>query len=512
MKMKRTGTIILTAAVAATMIAGCGKTITETDPTIASSETSAQVAASEPSETSAVETQDEGPKSFEELYANQLITYLDHQYYFDGQPIPTTETNYYFINSFLDLSNYALMGYYPSTNLGYIDLAAEYAGDEYDTYGDYFVKYAENSIESTFILCARAEEEGITIPEETYTAIDTMMNNIRTGGAANTGMTLDEYLQFYYGHGNDEATFRNVLERYLLADEYSKIYCENYEFSDEEKNVPYIRYALFYAPDSAEQATKDQALEDATAMKNSCKTINDLTGLAAAAQENGIVYNQGDIAVPRGRMVPKFEEWAYEDGRTEGELDIIYAPEYGYFVVGYLGLQEQAADVLNQIALKELSDSILAEVDEDIHDFHTDDPYLPAPEGPTATPVPDNIVPSDSAVSFDPNVTVNPSVVPSGEIQQGGNMTTTDVLIVVFFTLAGVAIFAVIVILIAYAVKNNKNSKAGGKTSNKPVNKRTEDNEDEPSEDEADKAEEDADEPENTAEEDNTEDDDEEDE
>ena len=479
MKMKRSGALIISTAVAATMIAGCGKTMTETDPTIAPSDTTAQATTSAPAESSAAPSQPEGPQSFEELYANQLITYLDHQYYFDGVAIPTTESNFYFINAFLDLSNYASMGYYPSTNLGYIDLAAEYTGEEYGTYGDYFVKYAENSIESTCILCARAEAEGVTLPEETQTAIDGMMENIRTGSAANVGMTLDEYLQFYYGPGNDETTFRKVLERYYLADEYSKIYCENYEFSDEEKNVPYVRYALFYAPDSAEQATKDQALADATAMKDSCKTIDDLTGLAATAQENGIVYDQGDIAVPRGRMVPKFEEWAYEDGRTEGELDIIYAPEYGYFVVGYLGLQEQAADVLNQIALKELSDSILAEVDEDIHDFHTDDVFLPAPEGPTATPVPDNILPSDSGASFDSNATVNPAAVPSGDTQQNGNMSTTDVLIIVFFTLAGVAIVAVIGILIYSATKN----KNGSSASSKPSKKVYDDDEDEADDD-----------------------------
>ena len=30
-----------------------------------------------------------------------------------------------------------------------------------------------------------------------------------------------------------------------LADAYSKKFCEEYPFTDEEKNVPYIRYALF---------------------------------------------------------------------------------------------------------------------------------------------------------------------------------------------------------------------------------------------------------------------------
>ena len=483
MKMKKIGALILSAAVATSMIAGCTRKMTETDPTIAPSETTQAVLTSEPAETSAATTDPEGPQSFEELYGDQLMNYLNHQYYYDGVAIPVQESNFYFINSFLDLSNYASMGYYPSITLGYIDLAAEYPGEEYGTYGDYFVKYAENSLESTCILCALAAEEGVTLSDDTMSAIDDMMDTIRTGSAANSGMSLDEYLQFYYGPGNDEANFRIVLERYYLADAYSKVYCENYEFTDEEKNVPYVRYALFYAPETAEQETKDKAYADASAMKEACSTIDDLTGLAQTAQENGIVYDQGDIAVPKGQMVPKFEEWAYEDGRTEGELDIIYAPEYGYFVVGYLGLKEQSQDVLDQTALQQLSKFILNEIDANEHDFHTDDAYLPAPAGPTATPVPE-MTQAAGGNTFDPNAGTNPTeVTPSGE-SQPGSMNTTDVLVVVFFTLAGVAIAAVIVILIASAMKNSKNGTASSKPSKKYYDEDDEDEEDEDEEEE----------------------------
>ena len=452
MKMKRIGSLVLTAAVAASMIAGCTKQISEssdsgltTDATVATTTASAgnAAAAAEPNE----------PQSFEELYANQLINYLDHQYYFDGKAIPKTESNFYFINAFLDLSNWALMGYYPATNLQFIDLAAEYPGDEYATYGDYYIMYAENSLESTCILCARAEAEGVTLSQETKEAMEAMLDDIRNGSALNSGKSMDDYLQFYYGPGMDEANFRYALERYYLADAYSEHYYNNYQFTDEEKNVPYIRYALFYAPETAEQSAKDQALEAAMAMKDSCSSIEDLTGLAQAGAETGIVYDQGDIAVPRGQMVPKFEEWAYEEERTNGELDIIYAPEYGYFVVGYLGLKEQGEDVLSQTALQQLSKEILDEIDTKKHDFHTDDVFLPAPAGPTATPVPDYAIPTEGVV-FNPDQTQ----VPASAVPSGNTASNTDVLIWIFFSLAGVAIIAVIVILIVSAMKNSKNN------------------------------------------------------
>ncbi len=458
--MKKIGAVILTAAFAVSMISGCGKQLSSTDPSVTgpAGETTAATEASGASETQAAP---EEPKSFEELYGEQFMNYFNHQYFFDGEPISVQETNFYFINAFLDLSTYASYGYYPATTLGYIDLAAEYPDEEFATFGDFFVDYAENSIESACIMCARADEAGIVLTDETQKDIDEMLANIRDDSAAASGKTLDEYLQFYYGPGNDEATFRKVLERYYLADAYSKHYCETFEFADEEMMVPYIRYALFQAAETASQEDKDKALAAATAMKDACKTIDDLTGLAETAFNNGEVLDQGDIMVPKGQMVPKFEEWAYGEGRTEGELDIIYAPEYGYFVVGYLGLKEQEAASLDQIALKALGEDLNSEIDANKHDFHTDTPFQPAPAAPTATPTPETSIDiTDGTMTIDPNA-VDTSTANGAS---SGSMSTTDVLVVVFLTLAGVAVVAVVVILVMYAMKNGKN---GGDDSSK---------------------------------------------
>ncbi|MBR4915046.1 MAG: hypothetical protein IKZ42_07200 [Clostridiales bacterium] len=469
--MKKFGTVILTAAIAVSMIAGCGNKLSDTDPSAATGLTSAEPSVS--ADVSAAETSDESPKTFEELYGNQIMTYMNHQYYFEGEALLQQESNFYFINAFVDLSGYANMGYYPSTPLGFLDLAAEYDGDEYKTYGDYYVYYAENSIESTCILCARAKAEGVSLDDETMKQIDDMIVSLKTEKAPQSGLSFEEYLQLWYGPGMDEASFRKVVERYFLADAYSKEYCANYKFTDEEKKVPYVRYALFYAPQTADQETKDKALAAANSMKDACKTIDDLTGLSETALADGSVMDQGDIAVPKGQMVKAFEEWSYGKDRKEGELDVIYAVEYGYFVVGYLGLKDVEESELNNIALKALSDGLLDEIKNKKHDFHGEGTFGTPPAAPTATPAPDA---TDAPVqSIDPNATV-----PSGTTQPSqGNMSTTDVLIVVFFTLAGVAILAVIVILINYAIKNNKNG-----SDNKPVRKPRYDEEDEDEEEE----------------------------
>lgn len=566
MNIRKNGSILLLGIFAASVFSGCGRTTAETDVTIVAGETSAAITL--PSETLSQDpVTSEEPKTFEDVYGNQLMSYLNHQYYFDGEPILLQESNFYFINAFLELSSDANMGYYPVTSAGSIDLAAELEVeiDDYKTYGDYFVKYAENALEMSLTLCSYAEANEVTLSEETRLAIDNMLDNIRYGSAANAGMSLDDYLQLYYGPGNDEATFRKILERYYLADAYSDKYCKEYEFSDGQIRTPYIRYALFYAPESADSDTRDQAYEAAKNMKDTCKnlsdlktlaqsaydngivreqgdsaafsselseypelwdwtfdsarqegdidiiyepsvgyyvigflgikdqityvpyvryalfqpkdtdtnamteaytaakamkdacgSISDLTGLAEAAYKSGQVLDYGDILVTKGQLDQTFEAWAYDENRNDGELDIIYSPEFGYFVMGYIRTEKQISGLLYDIAMKDLTNMALAESNSGVHDFHTDDEYLPAPAAPTATPVPDIVLPDDGAeeTAFNPEVTGTSA--PVTQPQQKGSMKTTDVLVVVFITLAGVAIASIIAVLIYSAWKNHK--------------------------------------------------------
>ena len=62
--MKKFGTAILTAAIAATMIAGCGNKLSDSDPSAATGLTTAETSASADA---TGETTQETPKTFEEL-------------------------------------------------------------------------------------------------------------------------------------------------------------------------------------------------------------------------------------------------------------------------------------------------------------------------------------------------------------------------------------------------------------------------------------------------------------
>ena len=176
MKMKKTGTLILTAAVAASLFAGCSQPAEET--TVIVSDPTALTTAptgTAPSETAPAETEPEIPESMEDVYGNQITNYLNHQYYFNGEPVPMWESNYYFMETFNVLGESAGYDGVPATIYGYVDLAAECPNEEFATYGDYLVRQAQETIESKCILCMRAEAEGITLSDEANANIDDLI-------------------------------------------------------------------------------------------------------------------------------------------------------------------------------------------------------------------------------------------------------------------------------------------------------------------------------------------------
>ena len=455
--MRRQIALILTATFAVTMFAGCNKETLVEETTL-------------PSDPTVTETSSDGPEyelpTFDEYYGPQIQNYLDHQYYFDGEAVPNDFTNFYFLNKFEEMSAYAYYGYYPGTAMGRIDLSAEAPlGSDYNTYGDLFVSEAEREIHSDLIKIARAKEENFVMTDEMNQSVEALMDSI-SADATNFNMSFEQYIQIYYGPSITEESFRKLLEDYYLAAYYAQHCYDDYAAARKGNTVPYVRYALFYAPDTSDQAQKDMALECANALKDTSTSIDNLTELSEEAYGMGTIYDYGDIAVFKRdevpsefAVVPEFEEWAYGADRTENEIDIIYSPKYGYFVVGYLGLKEPDESEYQQMATLELENSVQEEIDNNTHDFHTDDEYLPSPAAPTATPIP-TATPTPAQDSVLPSLSTDMSGTGTTTAPSGQKVDSVTVLIIVFITLACVAVLAVIVILIVYAMNNYKKETA----------------------------------------------------
>ncbi len=399
--------------------------------------------------------------TFETVYGSQVINYLNHQYYFNGEPIPIVESNYYFVNAFLELSQYAnLYGYYPVTSEGFMDLCAEVPADsngnapKYKTYGDFFRDYAETMLHSSYIVLKYANDENIVLDDTTVQEIQALLQGIETNNASKEGMTLDEYLALYYGPECNSESFTKVLYNYYLNDVYTQSYTENFDMGDEELPMSTtVRYVLYWAPAAeSDEAALEAAKSKADALFEACNgSLDTLDELGTEAQANGECKEYGaNFSVAEGQTVPAFDAWCFDPNREVGDIEVIYSEEYGYFVVGYLGLVVDKTAV-QDAAARQLSSEISAVIDENKYDFHTDDEFIapPAVEGNQMITSSGDLIPNNSGAQLVPAETL---------IQENTEPESNNNVLIIVLIITAVLLIVAIVILIVMSTKNSKNN------------------------------------------------------
>ena len=408
-------------------------------------------------------------QTLDSVYGSQLSNYLYHQYYFEGQPVPLTESNFYFIDTFTELTQYAGY-YYPATAEGFVDLAEPIDTTgmseemvQYNTYGDFFVAYSEQMLESALIINKLAADEGLVLPDETLAQIDEILNNLQTTYADPAGISLDQYLSIYYGDGTTTESFRQTIINYYMADLYTQHFIDEYEFDEAEITVPNIRYTLFQVPQDATDEEKTEIEAAAQALfDEAAGDVDTFTVSAALAYTNGETADYGEIGVPNdGSIDETFTEWAWDESRQEGDLDLIYSPNFGYFVVAYIGTTEIDQSAKDQIAVQRMSEIISDAIENNEYEFYCADEYAPAP----------TVAPMDPAVSGE-IISDDSTLATETGTSNVGNLTGSkgfDVVLIALAVIGGVAVIGLAGIGVMQITKKS------GNDSDKPSKKEEED-------------------------------------
>ena len=448
-RTKKITTLILAAGLTMASFTGvlmADETSAETTPAVIATESTADTTeATTQATTQTTEEQttttaiDLSGYTFDKIYGSQLPAYINHQYKFEGKEVPVAESNFYLINAFVELSQY-YAGYY-GTSEGFVDLSAAYIDtSKYATFGDFLVAYSERTLESSCIICSRAAADGLTLSAETNKSIDDMIANLKKT-AEQSKVTLDQYLKLYYGDACDETAFRAVLTNYYMADLYTSKYCETH-VTDDIKMIPYIRYALFEADSSADEATKTSAENLAKdIITQAAGNIETFKTIADKSVSDGYCKESNDIAVSKGQTVAEFENWAYDTARKDNDMDVIYAPEFGYFAVAYIGKTEMEQSALENLLVTQLSNEISSEIESGKYQFGTDQAYEPAKPVPTSEGTGYN---PEGTSPFDPAEEQQPTEQKS---------TTKTIIIIICAIVGGVALIAVIIILTVYLIR-----------------------------------------------------------
>lgn len=147
-----------------------------------------------------------------------------------NENVSILEYNYYY-NSLVSFYQQSLGGQTID-----MDGTALYSEEE-ETWGEFFARMAEASIQETYILADKAEEAGFTGTEEGSASVDQYFIDLaeQTGGQ----VEMELYLEGVYGKGASSSTLRPIMEQQRVASEYSNEIPAGYSFTDEEVEARY---------------------------------------------------------------------------------------------------------------------------------------------------------------------------------------------------------------------------------------------------------------------------------
>lgn len=282
-----------------------------------------------------------------------------------------------------EISNAALSYYYWGELYFYVQNSGmpfdagtpldEQAYDDTQSWQDYFVDKACDSLVQTEALKAMAEADGFTMPEDYQTEYDSTIASMEAY-AVQTGFTKEDgsgdvlaYIQDSYGSAATIEDFQQYLFDSYYVTAYSDTLYEGLTFSDQEiedyydensdlftayglekSDVPNINVRhILIAPEKEEDATEatDDAWDDAKeeaekllaewqsgeATEESFGELAEEHSTDGGSNTNGGLYEN----VYPGQMVDTFNDWCFDQKRAPGDTGIVKTT-HGYHIMYFV--------------------------------------------------------------------------------------------------------------------------------------------------------------------------------
>ena len=265
--------------------------------------------------------------------------------------------NFYFANEYVQLMKMNLSGSYsiPMTQSGFLDMEGQLTEDM--KIKDYMQKTIISDFQGEVYLLEYAQKNNLKLDDEVLEKIEQQFTDTKTS-AEEIGMTLDEYLQSYYGPTATQDGLREILQRYELVNLAMKHYCDNYKYAEGETMLPTVYHVLYPSLDmttgeALSDEKKAEAKKKAEELKASATSLDDLKAKAEAGKAANEVAEAAEYTVSIGQMVEPFEEWCFADHQI-GDMDVVETI-YGYHVMYFVGKKEADDEQKLQIARKAMN-------------------------------------------------------------------------------------------------------------------------------------------------------------
>ena len=252
------------------------------------------------------------------------------------------------------------------------------------TWQQFFLQEALNSWQNYQSMAAEAEANKMEQPPEVRDFIQNLPQQIEDQAkengfqdgeemlAANVGpgSNVNDYVQFMDVYQTGMAYYVHFLQVAQPDDEELETYYNEHQEVLEEggitKNAKSVNVRhILITPEDAEsedswKEAEKKAQDILASYEDGDKTEDAFAALAAehsqdpGSQQSGGLYEN----VVLGQMVPEFEQWCFDDGRTVSDTGIVKTT-YGYHIMFYSGDQLIWKDQVANVILNEKSDDLI---------------------------------------------------------------------------------------------------------------------------------------------------------
>lgn len=268
-----------------------------------------------------------------------------------------------------------------------------YDEEKDQTYADYFMESALDSLQQVAILTSEAKDAGYTLSDEGKQSVEDNLDALHTY-SLQSGYSDSAYLKLLYGRYMTKSLFTDMLSDAILAEEFAQAKAEEFTYTDEELETYYkdnaasldsYDYRSCYINYETEEKTDDEGNavdptdeEIAAAMEVASQKADEMV----AAVKGGAAFNEtaakyvaeesassfsdpeyNHVSDVLGQSLSStFSEWLMEDGRQAGDITSIEVADTGYCVVQFLGREKaddsyQTMDYRNLLVMAETTET-----------------------------------------------------------------------------------------------------------------------------------------------------------
>jgi len=260
----------------------------------------------------------------------------------DGREIPWDMYCYWMSAAASDVENYMLMMSYYGGSIDWTDPWNE--GSE-ESFLDYVVRSAEESVKQVSVIENMAEELGVVLSEESEEQIAQTLEDSRIEAVGEDG-SEEEYRAYMLenGHVTPEFIERMTRLNYLYQESYQIVRGRAAEAFSEEEALAWLEENGYVAANHILVETAEEAEAILAELREIGDTEELLARFAALKTEKdldpgGVTFPEGYVFL-QGEMVPAFEEAAF--ALESYELSDPVQTDYGYHVILRLPLKADA--------------------------------------------------------------------------------------------------------------------------------------------------------------------------